>query len=690
MGKELLLEIGTEEIPAAFLPRAMADMEELIRKALDGERVKYGPVTTMATPRRLVLHVEDVAETQEDQVIEKIGPTRKAAFDKDGNPTRAAEGFARGQGMDLREIEIIATDKGEYLRARKRIAGGDVAAMLPALLARFILAIPFKKAMRWSDLEIRFARPIHWLLALYGGEVIPVRIETIEAGNASRGHRFMSPAPFAVSDFRDYLDKARKAWVIVDPEERKRIIQDEARRSAATVNGRPLIADDLLETVAFLVEYPTAVCGAFDPEYLELPREVLTTTMMSHQKYFPVVNDAGRLLPHFVAINNTPVRDPAVVTRGNEKVIRARLSDARFFFEEDQKISLDRRFEDLRKVVYHSLLGTSHEKVLRFRKLAALIVGRIDPALAAAVDRAAVLAKADLDTQMVGEFSELQGVMGREYALLAGEDPLIAKAIHEHYLPLAAGGELPESDIGAIVGIADKMDTIVGFFGVNLIPSGTADPYALRRQALGIINIILAKGYPLRLAELTAASIDILRDKLKRPEEDVARDVLDFFRTRFENQLIAQGHAYDVVDAALAIDASDLVEASRKIEALEAFRNHADFQPLVTACKRVANILKDFRHGETRPTLFREDAERELYRVFQEARERAAALLDERRYEAALTEMARLRAPVDAFFDAVMVMAKEDEIRFNRLSLLEEIAALFRRVADFSKLVTDF
>ena len=690
MGKELLLEIGTEEIPAAFLPKAMADMDELIRKALGGERVKHGKVITMATPRRLFLHVADVAETQEDQVIEKIGPTRKAAFDEQGKPTRAAVGFAKGQGIDLSEIEIVTTDKGEYLCARKRIAGGPVAALLPGLLAGFITDIPFKKSMRWSDLELRFARPIHWLLALYGGEIVPFRVGNIESGNTSRGHRFMSPGPFEVSGFADYLDKTRAAYVVIDPEERKRIIREEARRAAGGVSGRPLITDELLDTVAFLVEYPTAVCGSFDAAYLQLPREVLTTTMMSHQKYFPVVDARENLLPYFITINNTPARDPAVVTRGNEKVIRARLSDARFFFEEDRKISLDRRFEDLRKVVYHSLLGTSYEKVLRFRKLAALIAAKIDPALAAPVDRAAVLAKADLDTQMVGEFSELQGIMGREYALLAGEDPVIARAIYEHYLPLAAGGELPETDIGAIVGIADKMDTIVGFFGVNLIPSGTADPYALRRQALGIINIILAKGYPLRLNELVTASLEILHDKIKRPPEEIKREVLEFFRTRLENQLIAQGHLYDVVAAVLAVDASDLPEAVKKIEAMEIFKKHKDFQPLAVACKRVANILKDFRHGEVRPELFKEKAEEDLYRVFLQVQAQAAVHLEGRRYEAALTEMARLRAPVDAFFDAVMVMAKEEDIRFNRLSLLESIAALFRKVADFSKLMTDF
>ncbi len=690
MGKELLLEIGTEEIPAAFLPKAMADMDELIRKALNSERVRYGQVTTMSTPRRLFLCVADLSEMQEDQVIEKLGPTRKAAFDDQGAPTKAAIGFVKGQGLELAEIEIISTDKGEYLCARKKIAGGPTAELLPGLLAKLILSIPFKKAMRWSNLEIRFARPIHWILALFGGAVIPFRIENIQSGNASRGHRFMSPGPFAVSDCRDYLEKAKKAYVIVDPEERKKIIGEEARRVAATVSGKPFIDEELLQTVTFLVEYPTAVCGSFDPSYLDLPREVLTTTMMSHQKYFPVVADNGKLLPYFITINNTLARDPAVVTRGNEKVIRARLSDARFFFEEDRKIPLHRRFEDLQKVVYHTLLGTSYEKVQRFRKLAAHIAAKINPELKASVDRTAVLAKADLDTQMVGEFSELQGVMGREYALLAGEDPLVARAVYEHYLPLAAGGELPVTDEGSIVSIADKLDTITGFFAVNLIPSGTADPYALRRQALGVINIILDKAYPLSLDELIASCLTNLQEQAKRPAIDIKSDVMEFFKTRFENQLIAQGHPYDVVDAVVATGFSDLTETMKKIVAMEAFRKHADFQPLAVAFKRVYNILKDFEGGAVKESLFQAKEEAELYRVFLDIRAKALTYLDGRRYESALVEMASLRAPVDLFFEAVMIMAKEEEIKHNRLSLLEEISSLFRKVADFSKLVTDF
>jgi len=690
MGKELLLEIGTEEIPAAFLPKAMADMDELVRKALNGERVHHGQVITMSTPRRLFLCVADLSEMQEDQVIEKLGPTRKAAFDDQGAPTKAAIGFARGQGLALDQLEIVDTDKGEYLCARKKIAGGATAELLPGLLSKLILSIPFKKAMRWSNLEIRFARPIHWILALYGGDVIPFRIENIQSGNTSRGHRFMSPGSFAVSGYSDYLEKTKSAYVVVDPEERKKIIGEEARRVAANISGKPFIDDDLLQTVTFLVEYPTAVCGSFDPAYLDLPREVLTTTMMSHQKYFPVVDDDGRLLPHFITINNTLARDPSVVTRGNEKVIRARLSDARFFFEEDRKVSLDQRFEDLKKVVYHTLLGTSYEKVHRFRNLAALIVEKINPSLKASVDRTAVLAKADLDTQMVGEFSELQGVMGREYALLAGENPLVARAVYEHYLPLAAGGELPVTDEGAIVSIADKLDTITGFFSVNLIPSGTADPYALRRQALGVINIILDKAYPLKLDELIARCLDNLQDRIKRPAVDVKNDILEFFKARFENQLIAQGHPYDVVDAVVAAGFVDLTETVKKIVAMETFRKHVDFQPLAVAFKRVSNILKDFQGGAVQESLLLVKEEQDLYRVFTGVRAKVLSYLDGRHYESALVEMASLRAPVDSFFDAVMIMAKEEDIKYNRLSLLEEISSLFRRIADFSKLVTDF
>ncbi|PKN60990.1 MAG: glycine--tRNA ligase subunit beta [Deltaproteobacteria bacterium HGW-Deltaproteobacteria-11] len=689
MGKELLLEIGTEEIPAAFLPTAEKDMAEIIRREFAALRIRHGKVKTMAAPRRLCLCVEEVAEKQDDQVVEKLGPAVRVAFDEQGQPTKAALGFAKGQGLVFSELQRVTTDKGEYLLVRKEIIGEETKNLLPDMLVRFIPSIPFKKSMRWSHFELRFARPIHWIVALFGGETVDFQIENIRSGNRTFGHRFMSPKFAAVRDFKDYLAVTRENFVIVDPGERKRIIREETAKAAAAVSGQALENDGLLQEVTYLTEYPSVVCGSYDETYLRLPKEVLVTSMMSHQKYFPVIDAAGKLLPFFLTVNNTLPRDPAVVARGNEKVIRARLADAKFFFEEDRKISLDRRVEDLKKVVFHTLLGTSYEKVMRFRALATAIADEIRPALKETVDRTAVLAKADLDTQMVCEFTELQGIMGREYALLAGENPVVAAAICEHYLPIAAGGALPETDEGAIVSIADKLDTIVGFFGVNLIPTGTADPYALRRQALGIINIILHKKYPLTLTEWIDKSLAILDGKLRRPAAEVRADVLEFFRARFENLLISQGHPYDVVDAVLTARAAHLVDAVQKIEAMEAFKSHEDFQPLAIAFKRVGNILKDFRGGAVDPALFEAEAEKALHEACQAIGEIAIRQIAGGDYAQALIQLARLRKPVDAFFDAVLVMAKEEKVKLNRLSLLKEISELFHRIADFSKIVTE-
>ena len=689
MAKELLLEIGTEEIPAAFLPKALRDMAQMIDRTLKELHIPHGAVTTLGTPRRLVMAVADVAERQEDQVVEKMGPAVRVAFDDTGTPTKAAQGFARGQGLDVSELEKMTTDKGDYLVARKKITGEATAKILVSILPDFIKAIPFQKSMRWMNLDIRFARPIHWVAALFGGVVIPFTLENIASGNTSRGHRFMKPDTFEIADFDDYLKKTEAHFVIVDPERRKTIIMEEARNAASAVSGTVLENDTLLDEVAYLIEYPSVICGTFDREFLELPREVLITSMMKHQKYFAVTDETGKLLPHFITVNNTIAKDPAVVAAGNQKVLRARLADARFFFEEDQKKPLAGRLDDLKNVVFHSLLGTSYEKVMRFRELALFIAERIAPQQSPLVDRAALLCKADLETLMVYEFTELQGIMGREYARLDGEEPEVATAIYEHYLPVAAGGELPETDTGSIVSIADKIDTIAGCFGVNLIPTGTADPYALRRQSLGIINIILNKAYPLRIDDTVDKSLAILSDKLKRPAEEVKKDVMEFFKGRFENQLISQGHPYDVIDAVLSIDGADLVRTLSRIEAVEAFKSHPDFEPLVIAFKRVVNILKDYQGGSVDTSLFEGDEELNLYDVFIAIREKAACAIDEDRYRDALVEIARLRKPVDAFFDTVLVMAEDEKVRANRLSLLAGLKALFFRIADFSKIVTE-
>jgi len=689
MGKELLLEIGTEEIPAAFLPKALRDMKEIADSILTENRLPHGAVQTMGTPRRLCLVVADLHEKQNDMVVEKLGPAKKAAFTVDGQLTPAALGFAKSQNVDLTEIETVTTDKGEYLCVRKQSPGAVTMDILPSLLHKLITEIPFRKSMRWADYDFRFARPIHWIVALFGGKIVPFAIEDITSGNHSFGHRFMSNTSFAVSGFADYLEKARAKYVIVDPEERKKIILEEIHAIAAEVGGKPIVDPDLLDTVAFLVEYPNAIRGSFSADYLKLPREVLITSMISHQKYFPVIAENNDLMAHFITINNTKPRGPTLVRQGNEKVIRARLSDADFFFQEDQKTRLDDRIEDLKEVIFHTKLGTSFEKVQRFHQLALYLADQINPSLRSLVGRAALLAKADLDTRMVGEFPELQGIMGREYSLLEGENPIVAQAIYEHYLPIAAGGALPETEPGAIVSIADKLDTIVGFFGVNVVPSGTADPYALRRQAIGIINIILNKKYNLEIDHLTDASLRILAEKISRPPIEVKKDVLDFFRNRFEYQMGLQGFSYDVIHAVMATNEWNLCRCGKKIKAMEAFKAHTDFLSLAATFKRVENITKDFsQKSSVNPDLFESQAETDLFSSCMAISATILNHIKEEGFSSALAELTKLKEPIDFFFDSVLVMAKEEKTKYNRLSLLKEVSLLFHGVADFAYIST--
>ena len=685
MSKELFLEIGTEEIPAGFLPKAMADMEALLRKELESARIEHGDIVTMATPRRLVLCVAGVAEHQPDAEITVMGPAKKVAFGDDGTPTKAGEGFARGQGVDPSALQIVATEKGEYVAVVKKETGVPTAGLLTEILPRLIGNIPFKKSMRWGDLEVRFARPMHWIIALFDGLVVPFSFGNVKSGTISRGHRFMANTTFPVRDFAHYLEECERHFVIPDPEKRKEIIRREIEREATTAGGSVLKDEALLEQVAYLVEYPSAVRGGFSTTFLDVPREVLITSMREHQRYFSLVDKDGKLLPNFITINNTLAEDPTVVVKGNERVLRARLSDARFFFDEDKKVPLEKRVESLKSVVYQAKLGTSYEKMERFRSLAESLAERLNPAVKAKAARAAYLCKADLVTGMVGEFPEVQGIMGREYALLQGEDREVAAAIAEHYLPVQAGGDLPASDIGAFVSIADKIDTICGCFGVGLIPSGSADPYALRRSAIGIIAIILDKGYRLSLPALVGASLGLLAAKLTRPAEQVAADVLEFFRGRFVN-LLGNDYAADVVDAAVSAGFDDLVDARARIAALAEFTSHPDFEPLAVAFKRVGNIIKEGTDLPVDAALFQDAAEGGLFEAFTAVQASVAAKTAAGAYLDALTEIATLRGPVDTFFDKVMVMAEEEKVRTNRLALLTAIARMFGRIADFGRI----
>jgi glycyl-tRNA synthetase beta chain len=685
--KELLLEIGTEEIPAGFIPQALVDLENLIRKELDVNRINFDGVKTLGTPRRLVLVIESISEKQRDEEIRKVGPSKQAAFDAEGKPTKAAIGFAKSQSVPVESLKLIQTEKGEYVCAVKQEFGRPTLELLSSVLPKLILSIPFQKSMRWAEVPIRFARPIHWVLALFGGEVVPFEVGNVRSGNLTYGHRFMHPGSIEVRNFNSYLQKLREGFVIVDPAERKKRIEEGMDKEAASVSGKILKDEELLNEVNFLVELPVTLRGTFDREFLSLPGEILIHSMKEHQRYFPVIDGEGRLLPHFVCISNIVPRDQKMVVKGNERVLKARLSDAAFFFHDDLKISLERRVDQLKKVVFQAKLGTSYEKMDRFRRLALFMSERIDSTLREMVERTSLLCKADLVTGMVGEFPKLQGIVGREYARLSGERPEVSKAIYEHYLPRFAGDRLPSSPVGDIVSIADKMDTIVGCFGVGLVPTGTADPFGLRRQALGIIRIILEKKYPLSLAELIEESESQLKEKMERDISEVKEEVLDFFRVRYQNFLMDKGYPFDVIEAVISPSFDELLDVQHRIDALRAAREWKDFESIVIGFKRAINILKGSpARKEMNASLFSESVEKNLYQSFLKAKERIELHLNKKDYESALLEMTQMKRPIDEFFDGVMVMVEDEAIRNNRLALLDEIGKLFRRIADFSKL----
>lgn len=525
----LLFEIGTEEIPARFMSGAFEYMETFIQDKFKEYRIDFEKVRATGTPRRLVLFVEGVAEKQRDLEEEVIGPPAKVAFDATGKVTKAGEGFARAQGVSIEDLKVKQTPKGEYVYVVKKEKGKPTKELLPDILKEMVLKFPWPKSMRWGKRKIRFARPIHWFLALLDNEVIELNISDIPSGNVTYGHRFLSPKPKQVNSPQDYPEIMKNSYVVFDHEERMAMIKDQIQQEATKVGGVPDEDPDLLHEVTFLVEYPVSTTGKFDKKYLDLPQEVLTTTMKSHQRYFPVFNRKGEILPYFIVVNNIITDDMDLITRGNERVLKARLADAKFFYDEDKKTPLMEMLEKLKNVVFQEKLGTSYEKVMRFREIANKLAEKLAPEKKEKVDRCALLCKADLESQMVNEFDELQGVMGREYAYAQGEDPEVAEGIFEHYLPRFSGDNLPTTDTGAIVGIADRIDTIVGCFGIGLTPTGSEDPYGLRRDALGIIQVILHKGYRISLSELIDQALDLLQDKVEKAPDEVKKEVLNFF-----------------------------------------------------------------------------------------------------------------------------------------------------------------
>ncbi len=686
MPKDLLLEIGTEEIPARFMPDILAQFAKITKDRLEKLRIGYSEVRTFGTPRRIVLVIRELAEQQKDWQTENKGPSLKIAFDAEGAPTKAAQGFARGQGVD---VNSLVTKEG-YVYAVINEKGRPVAELIPEMLFSLIQSLNFPKTMRWGDHDIRFVRPIRWLLALCGTECIPLTITDVVSSNYTFGHRFLSSGAITVDSVDDYFKKLADHFVMVDQEERRKVIREQVEKLAVSHGGTAEIDEELLEEVVFLVEYPTALCGTFDEAYLTLPAEAIVTPMREHQRYFPVRAEDKSLLPVFITVRNGNADHLEIVQHGNERVLRARLDDAKFFFEEDQKVTLANRVDRLKTIVFQDGLGTLYDKTLRVQRLAGQIAGKLaqDSDTCAIVERSALLAKADLVTGMVYEFTELQGIMGRQYALLNGEKPPVAQAIYEHYLPRFSGDELPQSDAGRIVSIADKMDNIVATFSRGLIPTGSQDPYALRRQSLGIVHILIDGTYHLSLQELLEDTLNLLQITDETKREKLTAEVQDFFRLRIKNVLADAGIRYDLIDSVLTSGTDDIYNTWLKANAVAANAGAGELQLAAQAFTRIANLTKNITDTNLtiNPSLFANSAEQALYQTYDAVREKVLAAVGTKRYDEALTSLFNLIAPIDAFFSEVMVMVDDLPVRNNRLALLKAVLELTHTVADFSKI----
>ncbi|CAM3116728.1 glycine--tRNA ligase subunit beta [Paenibacillus lupini] len=692
MAKDLLLEIGLEEVPARFVRGAMNQLKEKAVKWLADSRIPHEAVEVFGTPRRIALYVQGVEEKQADVNEQVKGPSRKIALDDQGNWSKAALGFARSQGVEPEQFFFQELAGVEYVYANKSSVGTDTASVLPEGLTNLITSMSFPKNMRWGSYELKFIRPIKWLIALFGQDIIPLEITNVVSGNVSRGHRFLGDET-VVSTPAEYKERLREQYVIVDVVEREQLIVSQIKELAKEKNWEIAIKEDLLEEVLFLVEYPNVLYGTFDPAFLNIPQEVLITSMREHQRYFPVLNAEGQLQPFFVTVRNGDRTSIENVAKGNEKVLRARLSDAKFFYEEDQKLAINDALAKLENIVYHEELGTVADKVRRIRTTADLLAAKlgVDADTAAAASRAADICKFDLVTQMVYEFPELQGIMGEDYARKAGESELVAKAINEHYQPRFAGDRAPASVVGAIVSLADKMDTIAGCFSIGIIPTGSQDPYALRRQASGIVQIILAQGLDLKLTDLFDAALAVHTERgMKRGEDEIRKDLNDFFALRVKNVLSEQANRYDVVDAVMATGFNDLritVERASLINELTSGNERSEFKLTIDAFNRVCNLASKAESRVVNPSLFEEAAEVALYEQWQKAHPAVASAIAEGDIASALANLSSLKEAITAYFDSVMVMAKDDAVRNNRLASLAVIADDITAIADFSKLV---
>jgi glycyl-tRNA synthetase beta chain len=693
----LLLEIGTEEIPAGYIEPALKALGANLSKKLTNARIDHGQSKLLGTPRRLAILLEDVASKQKSISTEMIGPPAKIGFDPNGKPTVAAEKFAEKVGLPLEKIKIKQTPKGDYLSAKKSERGLATGTILKAILPEVILSTPFPKSMRWADLDINFARPIHFINALLGERLISFKVGDVKSGRYTAGHYFMHPAKIKLFNTDQYLEALRSAHVFVDIDERKKLVEAEVNRCARKAEGQVLPDAELLDTVTNLVEQPVAVVGRFEDKFLELPDEVLITSMREHQKYFAVTDAQGKLKPCFIAVNNTTAKDMDLVAQGHERVIRARLEDGLFFYRLDLENSLEDSAQKLSGVLFQAQLGTMYEKTIRIRALSEYLAEEIGgPAnLKQHASRAALLCKADLVCEVVGEFPKLQGVMGRIYAAVAKEPGDVAPAIEEHYRPTSSGGKLPETATGAILSIADKIDSICGCFSVGLVPTGASDPYALRRQGIGIIQIILDQQLDISLKALIDTSTQGFKEKSNRDLAAVSDEVYSFLQNRIVHLLAEEGHSKDVITAVAGVAADSVVDVWKRVAALEQLKSQPDFEPLAIAFKRVVNIIKksdmplaEGKRPEVSEDLFAHESEGALLSAFKRVELKVSESIASGAYEQALVDIATLRGPVDDFFEGVLVNTDDEKIRSNRYALLGHVASLFDNLADFSKLTT--
>lgn len=687
---DFLVEIHSEELPPKTLQRLAAGFLHEIKLRLTQAELNFENAHFFATPRRLAVLIKKLQEKQKDAVVERKGPSLTAAFDAEGKATPACEGFAKSCGVAPEKLITIKNAQGEWVGFRQTVSGKQVKELLPAIVEQALAALPIAKRMRWSDSPIEFVRPVHSVILLYGNKIIPAEILGCKTDRKTRGHRFLSKGWVSISSPATYLETLKNQFVIADFEERKEIIRKQTNTLVKETLGNhaeAIIQEPLLDEVTGLVEWPIAVCGSFDKNFLSVPPEALISAMQDHQRYFPIVDADKKLLPNFITISNIKSKDIAKVIHGNERVLRARLSDAAFFFETDKKLKLTDRLEQLKDMVFQNKLGTLYDKSQRLAHLAFFIAEQTGVS-AVQTKRAALLAKTDLTTQLVGEFPELQGIAGYYYALAENMPEEIAKALLEQYLPRFSGDQLPSSTMGCILAIADRLDTLVGVFGINQQPTGDKDPFGLRRAALGVLRILIEKQLNLDLSELLSVALSSYANKLENKE--VIPEVLSFMLERLKPWYQEQHIAADVLAAVTALNITRPYDLHLRIQAVQSFKKLPEAAALSIANKRVNNILSKYEDkisaNAIDASLFEQDAERKLAEELQAQRDKIVSLSQAGKYAEILAHLASLREPVDTYFDKVLVMADDKALRENRLLLLKNLRELFLHVADIALL----